>query len=357
MHLKITSWYEKGDTQSLLATRPTVAEKNNGVSHHTMELRHPVYTKRWYALVPSKKLNKKPVPVPFKDVDLVVWRNRDGLPVVMRDTCPHRGARLSMGKSRDGCLECPYHGWQFDENGKLVQIPAGDGAGMVGSVGMRTYAARECGPFVWFSVAPTSVLPPVTPEMFRQEWAGIEGEMTFDAPLRPTLENSIDVGHVNFVHTDFGDSQNGHVEITSLERETPDRIVMRSVVNHKSENMWVGLVAQQSRVDIQTELILPNTVIIKFTVRDVLKMVTYVTFTPLQDEKTKVCWSLLRSPRLGLADGLADRMFVQGMEKALAEDRLIVESLRAQNRRVDIPVDAIQQMFAHALLELNDDVA
>ena len=32
----------------------------------------------------------------------------------VEDACPHRGASLSGGRIRDGRLECPVHGWQFD---------------------------------------------------------------------------------------------------------------------------------------------------------------------------------------------------------------------------------------------------
>ena len=28
--------------------------------------------------------------------------------------CPHRGASLGEGFLNDGCLVCPWHGWQFD---------------------------------------------------------------------------------------------------------------------------------------------------------------------------------------------------------------------------------------------------
>ena len=44
---------------------------------------------------------------------------------VLFDVCPHRQAPLSLGRLANNgrCLECPYHGWQFDTNGKLQYIP------------------------------------------------------------------------------------------------------------------------------------------------------------------------------------------------------------------------------------------
>jgi nitrite reductase/ring-hydroxylating ferredoxin subunit len=40
------------------------------------------------------------------------------------DRCPHRGARLSLDRVREGRLECPYHGWRFAAEGRCVAIPA-----------------------------------------------------------------------------------------------------------------------------------------------------------------------------------------------------------------------------------------
>ncbi len=39
--------------------------------------------------------------------------------------CPHLGANLGVGGRVIGnCIECPFHGWQFDgETGKCTSIP------------------------------------------------------------------------------------------------------------------------------------------------------------------------------------------------------------------------------------------
>lgn len=38
--------------------------------------------------------------------------------------CPHLGANLGVGGVvKENCLECPFHGWIFDGNGKCIEIP------------------------------------------------------------------------------------------------------------------------------------------------------------------------------------------------------------------------------------------
>ena len=65
-----------------------------------------------------------PVSVEVIGEKLVVWRNGTTWSV-MRDVCPHRLAPLSQGRvdRTTGCLECPYHGWQFSANGACMKIP------------------------------------------------------------------------------------------------------------------------------------------------------------------------------------------------------------------------------------------
>lgn len=39
----------------------------------------------------------------------------------LNNTCPHQGGPLGDGKVDDGCVHCPWHGWQFDlETGEHV---------------------------------------------------------------------------------------------------------------------------------------------------------------------------------------------------------------------------------------------
>ena len=75
-----------------------------------------------------------PVSVTIANRNFVVWNknandhssdSKDQNWSVMVDVCPHKLAPLSQGRvdATSGCIECPYHGWQFDVNGKLTRLP------------------------------------------------------------------------------------------------------------------------------------------------------------------------------------------------------------------------------------------
>ena len=53
-----------------------------------------------------------------------VYRSQSGKVTIMDAYCPHMGANLAVGgRVRGECLECPFHGWVFDSDGKCIEIP------------------------------------------------------------------------------------------------------------------------------------------------------------------------------------------------------------------------------------------
>lgn len=54
-----------------------------------------------------------------------MFRGQDGQAYVVDAYCPHLGASLAAGGRVVGnCIECPFHGWQFQgEDGKCTRIP------------------------------------------------------------------------------------------------------------------------------------------------------------------------------------------------------------------------------------------
>ena len=51
---------------------------------------------------------------------LVVVRNRDGALNVFHNVCQHRAMQVVSGPDRRNVLQCPYHGWIYDLDGRLV---------------------------------------------------------------------------------------------------------------------------------------------------------------------------------------------------------------------------------------------
>lgn len=109
----------------------------------------------WYPAVPSDKLPAGSMQaLTMLGLPILLCRDREQRPAAMRDICPHRGMPLSFGRFDGDRVECPYHGWQFDTNGRCRRIPAlveGD-ALQTDKVGVATYPVAESDGMVWVYV-------------------------------------------------------------------------------------------------------------------------------------------------------------------------------------------------------------
>ena len=78
----------------------------------------------WFPVAWSHEIERKPRACRLSGRPLVIYRTEEGSVVAFDDRCPHRHAPLSQGKLIEGALQCPYHGWSFDQAGQCVRIPA-----------------------------------------------------------------------------------------------------------------------------------------------------------------------------------------------------------------------------------------
>lgn len=68
------------------------------------------------------------VPAIVAGVPIILIRGDDGIVRAFQNVCPHRGARLVSEPCKGKTLiNCPYHAWAFDTQGKLRNRPHFDG--------------------------------------------------------------------------------------------------------------------------------------------------------------------------------------------------------------------------------------
>ena len=83
-----------------------------------------MYINFWYPVILGEELKDEPVKVRMLGQNFVVFRDSEGNPNTLHDICIHRGASLSEGLIKKDCIQCPYHGWQFDGKGECKKIPS-----------------------------------------------------------------------------------------------------------------------------------------------------------------------------------------------------------------------------------------
>ena len=98
--------------------------------------------------------------------NFVVFRDSEGNPNTLHDICIHRGASLSEGLIKKDCIQCPYHGWQFDGKGECKKIPSlGKDAKIPKRAKIDAYPTEEKYGivFAFLGELPKSQRPPIMP--------------------------------------------------------------------------------------------------------------------------------------------------------------------------------------------------
>jgi chlorophyllide a oxygenase len=54
----------------------------------------------------------------------LLFRDASGRAACINDACAHRACPLSLGKNINGRVQCPYHGWEYDNGGSCQVMPS-----------------------------------------------------------------------------------------------------------------------------------------------------------------------------------------------------------------------------------------
>ena len=95
---------------------------------------------RWYPIAPSWMVQENPLGVTRLSENLAIWRDESGIPHVIEDRCPHRGARLSLGWNLGDRLSCWYH---LAENAESESVRLGATRDLLDRAGFRPVDRHE----------------------------------------------------------------------------------------------------------------------------------------------------------------------------------------------------------------------
>ncbi len=164
----------------------------------------------WYPICTSAELvADSPRRVELLGLRFAAFRDASGVAHVVADTCVHRGGSLSRGKVRDGCIECPYHGWRFDGAGRCVRIPSLPDQAPPARAKIDSYPVDERYGvvFAFLGDLPEAERPPLCPvPQFGQPGWRASPIVVFEVGcwFERSMENGLDPVHNEFVHPGQG---------------------------------------------------------------------------------------------------------------------------------------------------------
>ena len=173
-----------------------------------LNTRQKVLRNFWYATLPVDKLEGRPEAVPparrrtSSCSSTTAARRRRS-----RTAAATAPAKLSKGWIKDGHIVCGYHGWEYDRDGKLVNIPQFPSEQPMPDARAPTFRASERYGYVWVCLGePLADIPDLPQERdpgvpphppVRRHW---------NCSALRMMENSFDNAHFAFVHKGtFGD--------------------------------------------------------------------------------------------------------------------------------------------------------
>lgn len=186
-----------------------------------------MYINFWYPIVRSEDLSvDSPQKVKVLGVNLVTFRDENGDARVLSDTCVHRGGSLGGAWSAgpnvprivNGCVVCPYHGWEFNGDGHCVNVPSiGYGKKAPARAKVDAYPVQEKYGivFAFLGDLPEDERPPLLEiEEYEQEGWRANSILVLDVNYyyERSIENALDPAHNEFVHPTHG--------FTAMNRET-----------------------------------------------------------------------------------------------------------------------------------------
>lgn len=161
----------------------------------------------WYAVMPVHHLADGPRPFRLMGEDLVLFLDAGGAPRALRDRCCHRTAKLSKGWCAHGEIVCGYHGWRYDGQGRLTEIPQLGRDAPLPACRVQSFRCQTRYGYAWVAlddpIADIFDIPEDRDPAFRRIFQFYDTWRT--APLR-LMENSFDNAHFSYVHRGtFGD--------------------------------------------------------------------------------------------------------------------------------------------------------
>ncbi len=255
-----------------------------------------------------------PLALTIAGVRLALFRDASGEARALVDRCPHRGVALSLGRVREGCLECPFHGWRFAGDGAAAAVPWNPDAKreLLGATAVPT---RERGGMIWIYTAVGAEAPgePEVAEALRRPGVRVCGEVIeWRTHWTRAMENMLDWPHLPFVHA---------------------RTIGRGMLRRPDARMDVELVEEpwgvRSTIRIDGEaqpgaldFRWPNTMVL-YAPLGGRTMAMQVACVPIDAGRTRM---ILVTARDFLRSGAIDWVFRRMNRRIAGEDQAIVES-------------------------------
>ena len=281
----------------------------------------------WYATLPADRLRDGPKPFRLLGEDIVLFLAEGGAPAALEDRCRHRTAKLSKGWIKDGHIVCGYHGWEYDGDGKLRNIPQFPPGLPFPTPARAPFSPPNATATSGSVSASRSSTFPTLPQEGDPAFRRIhQFDESWNCSALRMMENSFDNSHFSFVHKGtFGDIDQPKPEKYEL-NETPYGFVAETIVpvkNPPQAARVTGTTEPWTKRKMRNHWFMPFCRTMDMEYPSGLRHVIFSSATPIDDGSIRLIQILFRNDR---EEDCSTAELVAWDKAIIEEDREILES-------------------------------
>ena len=209
----------------------------------------------WHPVFISSELHELPIAVKILDEELVLFRDKSNQIGLVHKHCPHRQASLEFGICQDKGISCCYHGWQFDIDGTIIEVPGQpkfSADAIKQKVRLGAYPTHEYKGLIFAYLGPIESMPefPIYDCFEFENMEMVPYKAPFECNWLQVLDAIVDPIHTSFLHSNMSRQQfsQGFGEVGQMDFVARDCWILGCNTRRVDDNVWFRI----------NEVILPN---------------------------------------------------------------------------------------------------
>ncbi len=273
---------------------------------------------------------------------LLIWRDASNGLYALADCCAHRKSPIEVLDYSANTIGCPYHGWQYDSEGNLTNIPSSPQGCKKLKCAIPQFKVLESEGFIWIhldveqidcTTGPPGQDPGLQIREFSEPgWKSMFTSKVFETTEELLIENFMDATHTASVHAGLIRNQEAsvqhHVTVTS------DQHSVKVDFAETEERIGPGvrwLFGGSVRVRHSDEFLLPNLVRVIYEFNNQPRFVALIACSPITNGVTQAFVQLRY--RFGVANWIIKPVLGMLTRRILRQDFEITRAQFANQKR------------------------